>query len=62
MEFDAAEMAIHGVRIHGRSVRFSAFPSVVKVFLDQEVSPGSSIDIEIEYSATPRKGLSSEAR
>ena len=55
---DAVEMHFGTVRVNGKESRFTATTTKLEVFLGKSgISVGNTFDVEIEYSAIPRKGL-----
>ncbi len=57
IEIDAVDMYIKSVRSSGRELSFYYDGKVIQIELDQNLAKGESIDIEIAYSAKPKKGL-----
>ena len=57
LEFDAAEMTISEVRAGGTAVGFDHDDGRLKVTLARALKAGDEIEIAIDYSARPRRGL-----
>ncbi|HEX9761047.1 MAG TPA: M1 family metallopeptidase, partial [Candidatus Acidoferrales bacterium] len=57
VEFDAVDLTIEGVRVGGRAARFEQSTGKLYVTLDQPAPAGRQLEIEIHYSARPRKGM-----
>jgi aminopeptidase N len=57
LEFDAAELNVSEVTWQGRALEFESFADRLIVNLDQPLSRGASIKLNINYSARPRRGL-----
>ncbi|HKW04853.1 MAG TPA: M1 family metallopeptidase, partial [Nitrososphaerales archaeon] len=54
---DAAELSFKSVKVNGDSVKYSLMPRSVKVELGFELRLGETATLELEYTATPRRGL-----
>lgn len=54
---DAAEMSFASIKVNGAPAPYSLEPMSVAIDLGADLSVGETASVEIEYSATPRKGL-----
>ncbi|HEY6417483.1 MAG TPA: DUF3458 domain-containing protein [Candidatus Binataceae bacterium] len=57
LEFDAAELAVTGVRAGGEPAAFETVDRKLKVTLPRALRAGEETEVAIEYSAHPRRGL-----
>ncbi|HEY6394396.1 MAG TPA: DUF3458 domain-containing protein, partial [Candidatus Binataceae bacterium] len=57
LEFDECELTIKSVRASGQAVPFETGDNKIKVSLASSLKAGDEIEIAIEYSARPRRGL-----
>ena len=57
IEFDAAEMEIRAVRAGGEPATFETSDSKLRISMPRALGAGEEIDIAIDYSAQPRRGL-----
>ncbi|MDH5641862.1 MAG: M1 family metallopeptidase, partial [Nitrospira sp.] len=56
LTLDAAEMEIKSVKAEGRAVDYTHDGEALTVHFDSPPSPDRSLEIEVEYSCTPRRG------
>ncbi|MGI0079499.1 MAG: M1 family metallopeptidase, partial [Nitrososphaerales archaeon] len=54
---DAAEMSFESLKVNGAPASYSVGPKSVVIVLGLDLQAGESANVEIEYSATPRRGL-----
>ena len=57
LEFDAAELAISAVRAGGEPIAFESADNKLRVTFARALAAGGEIEVAIDYSATPRRGL-----
>ncbi|HUY29223.1 MAG TPA: M1 family aminopeptidase [Candidatus Binataceae bacterium] len=57
LEFDAAELEIAAVRAAGEPAAFESADHKLRVTLASPLAAGAEIELAIDYSATPRRGL-----
>jgi aminopeptidase N len=57
VELDAVELRIHEVRVDGAPCRFDHDGRTLRVHFTAPRPPGDSIEVVVDYSATPRRGL-----
>lgn len=57
LEFDAAELEIAAVRAAGEPIAFESADHKLRVTFAIALAAGTEIDLEIDYSASPRRGL-----
>ncbi len=57
LEFDAAELDIGSVRVGGERAAFEVRDGKVIVALPRALKAGAEIEVAIDYSAAPRRGL-----
>lgn len=57
IELDAAELRFKSITMNGDVANFETRPTSVKIELGSELLPGGSLDLVIEYSGDPKKGL-----
>lgn len=57
LEFDAAEIAIASVRVGDRKASFDQADEKLAIELEHPLKPGETIEVTIDYSARPRRGL-----
>ncbi len=57
LEFDALEMKIAAVRVTGEPVSFEQNDGKLQIALPRALAAGDEIEVAIDYSARPRRGL-----
>ncbi len=58
IELDAAELSISSIKVNGKMIRdYETEPRSILIPLDFELTQGSQAEIQIEFSAHPRRGL-----
>src|SRR5580700_3409541 len=57
LEFDAAEMDVSAVRVGGEAHSFGHSDDKLRILLERALSAGDEIEVAIDYSAKPRRGL-----
>lgn len=57
IELDAVDMNIKSVRANGKELSYYYDGKTIQIELENELIKGSSVNIEITYSAKPKKGL-----
>ncbi|HUA35115.1 MAG TPA: M1 family aminopeptidase [Candidatus Binataceae bacterium] len=57
LEFDAAEMKIHGVRVGSRNASFDVDDGKLRIALPSALKAGEESEVAIDYMAFPRRGL-----
>jgi aminopeptidase N len=57
LELDAAELAISSVKVNEKKVEYQTGPTTIRIDLGSELAPDSAVEVEIDYSGTPKKGL-----
>lgn len=57
IELEAADMKIKRVRVGNQDARFQSTPFRLTVDLPKPASPGEILTLSVEYSCTPRQGL-----
>jgi aminopeptidase N len=57
LEFDATELAIAAVRAGGEPVPFETADRKLRITFARALAAGDEIEVAIDYSATPRRGL-----
>jgi aminopeptidase N len=57
IEFDAEQMEIHRVVLHGRDLRYEVRPKTVAIALDRPYSFHDTLALIVDYSCHPSRGL-----
>src|SRR5215467_13051324 len=57
LEFDASELEIGSVRVGKEPASFESRDGKVQVTLPRALKAGAEVDVDIEYSGAPRRGL-----
>src|SRR5271156_4918937 len=57
LEFDASEMAISAVRVSGEPHSFEYGDEKLRIPLERALHAGDEVEVAIDYSARPRRGL-----
>ena len=57
VEFDSVDLAIIEAKVNGKDASFNIGPSSVRVDLGFDLDPGSSAEVNLSYTGTPKKGL-----
>ncbi|MHB1908623.1 MAG: M1 family aminopeptidase [Nitrososphaerales archaeon] len=58
IELDSAELQVKSIRVGGKpSSNYATGPKSIHIPLGLELTPGNIVEVRVEYSATPRRGL-----